>query len=170
MELNVCVLCILFAACGARNNFVPHSGLAKSQKVKVTPDENVPTRSYTSTGAFCDMSLCPIEGERRAYLAYTLNKLIHPRVPNIDQRRGSSEVVICPRLEELREIPYIMDVIGMAAARASAGPKLKSVKIVKRRGLVYPQTDVVELKKHAVHVECYGASDDGDSGDEDEED
>ena len=43
-------------------------------------------------------------------------------------------------------------VIGAAAARASRGAKLKSVKIVGQDKLA--RIDVLELKKHVLDVEC----------------
>jgi hypothetical protein len=62
--------------------------------------------------------------------------------------------VVCPLLEELHielkeETLDLKDVIGMAAARASKGAKLKSVRIVQGS---YTRADVLELKKHVLHV------------------
>ena len=104
------------------------------------------------------------------YLCESLPAFISALHPKI----GSSEVVICPKLEELviehRDPHMITNVIGMVAARASGGAKLKSVEMVNRLDLVYPQIDVMELKKHVLHVECYGIRDDSDGSNEDEED
>jgi hypothetical protein len=88
---------------------------------------------------------------------------------------SSSEVVVCPKLEELILDPaddgkrlYIESVIGMAAARASRGAKLKSVRIAGR--VKFAPMQVLELRKHVLHVECdFGVDDvsnDGDGGDE----
>jgi hypothetical protein len=68
---------------------------------------------------------------------------------------SSLGTVVCPQLEELHielkeETLDLKDVIEMAAARASKGAKLKSVKIVQGS---YTQTDVLELKKYVLHVE-----------------
>jgi hypothetical protein len=88
----------------------------------------------------------------------------------------SAEVVVCPKLEELviehMEMVDIKNIIRMAAARASRGAKLKSVRIVSQGGFV--QIDVLELKKHVLHVECApgvdGVNDDTGDDNSDEED
>jgi len=75
---------------------------------------------------------------------------LHPGV-------SPSGVVVCPNLEEL----ILFDVahgstlgtegfVGMAAARASRGAKLKTVRILARE----VGFDVLELEKHVLHVEC----------------
>ena len=104
------------------------------------------------------------------------NIFIHALDPNI----SSSGVVVCPELEELvlvlrvnGETLDIKNVIEMAAARASRGAKLKSVRIVDldseapsplldlRGDPVYVnqgksmQIDASEIKKHVLRVE-YG--------------
>jgi hypothetical protein len=63
---------------------------------------------------------------------------------------------------------YMESVIEVAAARASRGVGLKSVRIV---GYSQPvRTDVLELEKHVLHVECdpavSGANNEGDGNDE----
>ena len=77
---------------------------------------------------------------------------IHALDPNT-----SPSGVVCPKLEELeieyRETLDINDIIGMAAARASRGAKLKSVKITYCDRSAYSQLDVLELKRHVLHVE-----------------
>jgi hypothetical protein len=72
---------------------------------------------------------------------------------------SSSEAVVCPKLEELTlmlrtdgKIFDIKRVTGMAAARASKGAKLKSVRIIGQDKFV--RTDVLELEEHVLHVEC----------------
>ena len=68
----------------------------------------------------------------------------------------SSEVVVCPKLEELvfvlhREwISYITVIIEMVAARASRGEKLGTLRIVGERDTA--NVDVSELKKHVWNV------------------
>jgi hypothetical protein len=86
----------------------------------------------------------------------------------------SSGVVVCPRLEELvlvlcpdGETLDIKNVTEMAAARASRGKKLKSVKIISQDESV--QIDVLELRKHVSNVdytpEGDSANDEPDSSD-----
>ena len=75
---------------------------------------------------------------------------------------NSSEVMVCPKLEELVLVPHsfyfglepseMMSIIEMAAARASRGGKLKTVRIFCRHGTADP--DVSELRKHVWNVEC----------------
>jgi len=87
----------------------------------------------------------------------------------------TSDVVVCPKLEELVLIlrPYedvnfnIECVISMAAARASRGSKLKSVRIVNWDELT--TLEAWNLRRHVLHVECGPgvdvANDDSDSSD-----
>ena len=76
----------------------------------------------------------------------------------LDPSMSSSGAVVCPVLEELvivHEVVFdIKIVVAMAAARASRGAKLKSVKIVSWYKTVCSQPNVLELKKHVLHVEC----------------
>jgi hypothetical protein len=67
-----------------------------------------------------------------------------------------SGLVVCPKLKKLWiELPEetldLKDFVGMAAARASRGAKLKSVTI---RQNSYVRTDVLELRKHVSRVNC----------------
>jgi hypothetical protein len=72
---------------------------------------------------------------------------------------SSSGVVVCPELEKLvikldpdRGTLDMKGIIGVAAARALRGAKLKSVKII---GQGQPaRADVWELEKYVLHVEC----------------
>jgi len=71
---------------------------------------------------------------------------------------SSSGAMVCPKLEQL-DIVYelafdIRGVVATVAARASKGTKLKSVKISAWSEVVYSQTDMLELKKHVLDVEC----------------
>jgi len=70
---------------------------------------------------------------------------------------SSSGAVVCPKLEEL-DIEYwetleINDMIGMAASRALRGAKIKSVKISCCDGPAYARLNVLEFKKHVLHLE-----------------
>jgi len=102
------------------------------------------------------------------YLCKSLDIFVHA----LDPRISPSGDVVCPKLGKLviehREALYIKDVIGMAAARASIGAKLKSVKIVSWGRTVHSQLDVLELEKHVLHVEC-GGKVDAAGGDSDKE-
>jgi hypothetical protein len=90
--------------------------------------------------------------------------------PDLD----SSEAVVCPKLKELGlvlraegEIFDIQRVIGMAAARASMGAKLRAIAIVCQD--TFMPSDLLELEKHVLHVECgpdvYGIDDSSDEDD-----
>jgi len=76
----------------------------------------------------------------------------------LDPSMSSSGVVICSKLEELIIVQGgefdIKIVVAMAAARAARGAKLGFVRIDPWGKTVYPQSDVLELKKHILHVEC----------------
>ena len=77
----------------------------------------------------------------------------------LDPSMSSSGAVVCPELEELvimhGVVLDIKIVVAMAAARASRGAKLKSVKIGPWPETSYSQPGVLELKKHVLRVE-YG--------------
>ena len=124
-------------------------------------------------------TLLPMRNLRTLKLTQCRNPraFIHALHPGLN----SLDVVVCPKLEELvfilcadREDFDTKAVIAMGIARASRGAKLRTVRIVERRGRVDPK-DVVELRKHALHVEygpgdgaVYGESDeDSDGSDED---
>lgn len=86
---------------------------------------------------------------------------------------SSSEVVVCPKSEELvlelidREVFDIKHIVGTAAARASRGAKLKSVRIVGQDEI--GRSDTSGLKKHGLcgeyGPEADGANDSDDDGD-----
>jgi hypothetical protein len=93
---------------------------------------------------------------------------------------NSSGVLVCPKLEELVIVLGggtldVKSVIGVVAARAARGAKVTSVRITGRKSV---ETDILELRKHVLHVECGpevdGANNDSDSDsdsdDTDEED
>jgi hypothetical protein len=77
----------------------------------------------------------------------------------LDPGTSSSGVVVCPRLEEVvlelrcdGETLNIKNVAEMAAARASKGAKLKSVRIFGHDESM--QIDASKLRKHTLRVEC----------------
>ena len=77
----------------------------------------------------------------------------------LDPNTNSSGIAVCPELEELilvlrlsEETLDIKNVKEMAAARASRGAKLKSIRISSQDKSV--QVDALELREHALHVEC----------------
>ena len=128
-------------------------------------------------------NLPPVDFYYRALLpmkdlrTLTLSRCVNPYIfiGALHPDTSSSRALVCPELEELvlridREPFCIDDVIIMAAARASRGAKLKSVRIASQNG--FSRADVLELKKHVLHVECgpevYVASDGSDSSDEDD--
>jgi hypothetical protein len=97
----------------------------------------------------------------KALRTLTLSQCIrpHPFIGALHPDAISSEPLVCPKLEELTlvlhndgEIFDIKRVIGMAAARASKGAKLKSVRIFGQDEFGW--ADVLELEKHVLHVEC----------------
>ena len=107
------------------------------------------------------------------YQCYDLRFFFHTLDPSMD---SSEQVVVCPRLEELvlrlhnslpREMDFdIQSLMGMTAARALRGAKLKSVRIIDRRAeRKLDPGDLVELRKWVWNVE-YGPDwahpDDGD--------
>ena len=72
---------------------------------------------------------------------------------------GSQEVMVCPQLEELVVVFHrwgatrdVKDIIKMAAARASKGKKLRTVRIVDCALPLDPE-DVLELRKHVLRLE-----------------
>lgn len=91
----------------------------------------------------------------------------------LDPDRNPSNVLVCPKLENL--ISYIhresnaQTMINMAAARMSRGSRLKSVRIISKVKLA-PKM-VLELRKHVFHLEydsVVGFVNDGDVSDEED--
>jgi len=82
-------------------------------------------------------------------------EISHIFIHVLDPGTSSSGIIVCPKLEELIIYAggtlYIENVIGMVAARALRGMKLKFVGIV---GQEFGEVDVLELKKYVSHVEC----------------
>jgi len=83
-----------------------------------------------------------------------------PFIRALQPATSSSGVMACPKLEELvlvlrlrENVPYIASLINMAAARASRGEKLRTIRIVEGQGKA--DLDVSELKKYVWNVE-YG--------------
>jgi hypothetical protein len=102
-------------------------------------------------------ALLPMKHLRTLTLSYctSLDTLIHA----LDPIMSPSGDVVCPRLEDLVivldldvERLDIKNVIETAAARASRGAKLKSVRIVGQDESM--QIDALELRRHVSHVEC----------------
>jgi len=93
----------------------------------------------------------------------------HPFIHALDPSMSLSQVIVCPRLEELnvyhKKTLDIKSFIRMAAARASGGVKLKSVRISSWFVTTYSQRDVLELGMHVSRVEC-GHSDSSDEEDQ----
>jgi len=90
----------------------------------------------------------------------TLSRCDIPCTPIYALDPCSSEVMVCPKLEELVLVPYhrrmshiIVRITEMAAARASRGEKLRTFRIV--GGPEEVNLDVSELRKYVCNVE-YG--------------
>jgi hypothetical protein len=89
----------------------------------------------------------------------------------LDPDMNPSNVVVCPKLEKLilrigKRSFDVESVIGMAAARAWWGAKLKSVRILSQRKFV--QKSMSELGKHVLHLE-YDSEDVGEDNVYDED-
>ena len=100
-------------------------------------------------------ALLPMEHLRTLTLHYCAN--LHTFVRTLHPTMSSSGVVVCPKLEGLaiaccRTTFDMTSIVEVAAARASRGAKLKSVRIVSRAK--FEQNDVLELEKHVLNVEC----------------
>ena len=107
-------------------------------------------------------ALLPMDDLRTLRLSYceTPNTLVHALHPSM----SPSGVVVCPKLEELEiDRPDVEIITRMAAERKSRGARLKLVRIVSHSRSA--EADVLELKKHVLHVE-YGP-DVGTNGDGD---
>jgi hypothetical protein len=83
----------------------------------------------------------------------------HIYVDALHPTMSSSRIAVCPKLEELVIVLAswgtfdMKSVIGVAAARASGGTRLKSIRIVGDWDK-FGQTDVLELEKYVLHAEC----------------
>ena len=130
---------------------------------------------YLSSTELPYRALLPMKNLR----TLTLSRFIHQcALVALHPDLYSSKDAVCPKLEELvlvlgpdGEGFDIKGVIEIAAARASRGAKLSTVRIIVGRGKLDPR-GVLELRKHVSHVEHgpdVGDSDDGDS-DEDSDD
>lgn len=129
-------------------------------------------------------ALLPMKNLRT--LTIPQRKYLHPLIRALDPEVNSSNVLTCPKLEELhlcfgrKGVFYIETVVGMAVARASRGAKLRSVRVVNPEK--FAPLDLSELRKHVSEVEydvegveeADDYSDDGEevdySDDSDEED
>jgi len=103
-------------------------------------------------------ALLPMRGLRALSLYECYSPHIFVRA--LDPSTSSSEVVVCPKLEELilvlrdghTDVLYLKGLTRMAEARALKGKKLKTVRIIHKRNKSDPE-DVLELRKHVGHVE-----------------
>ena len=143
-----------------------HFDTSKTECLKINHGE--PSSSDTPFRA-----LLPMKGLRTLTLSrcknpHILTYALHPST-------SPSEVVVCPKLEELviegGETLDVKNIIEMAGARASRGAKLKSVRI--NGPYKFVRLDVLELKKHVSLVDCSpeadGTCDDSDDSDDSEE-
>jgi len=112
--------------------------------------------AYFLTGDPLYQTLFPMKCLR----TLTLSKCRHPDIfiSALKPATGSSEVAVSPKLEELvlvlhpqETMSHITSITKMAAARASRGEKLKTVRIVGGRDAA--NFDVSELRKHVWNVE-----------------
>ena len=127
---------------------------------------------YFPTEDYLYQALLPMENLR--VLTLSRCKYVSSFVQALRPGIGSSEVIVCPKLEELvivlctkGEAFDIKDVIGVVTARESGGAKLGTVRIVGGWGEL-DAWGVSELRKHVLHVEFgqYGLGEaDGNSGD-----
>jgi len=112
------------------------------------------------SGELLYQTLLPMKNLRTLTLFSCSNLYIFIRA--LQPNPSSSEVVVCPKLEEIsvvlqfEKIFSITSVIEMAAARASIGRKLRTIRIIDgRKGAEGADLDVSELRKHVWNVE-YG--------------
>ena len=146
-------------------------GVSKVRRLEINYDETL-SRDLVYRMLLATEDLCTLVLSH----CYNPHGFIAALCPNIN----SPEVVACPKLEELILTFSInggtfnlKDVIGMGAARALGGSRLRTVRIVDGQDALDPG-DVLELKKHVMHVE-YGPKVDEVGGynfsdDDDEED
>jgi len=110
--------------------------------------------------------LLPMKDLRTLTLKQTGNPHVSVRV--LHPGMSPLGAVVCPKLEELvikhlRELD-IREVVGMAAARSSRGAKLKLIKTSWDKASSYSESDILELQKYILRVEC-SPTDDGGSDD-----
>jgi len=162
------------------------SGPNGQVKINLWTDRDNPIESTLESLAGLDTSKaerleidddCDLSSEEPLYQALlpmkdlrslTLSQCISPGilVRALQPSTSSSEVMVCPKLEEFVLVDYpfrfrrdqsrITSIIEMAAARASRGGKLKTIRIFSKRGTV--DLDLSELRKHVWNVE-YGRMD-----------
>ena len=119
---------------------------------------------YLRSGEPLYQALLPMKDLR----TLTLSGCMYPDIliRALQPPTSSSEVMVCPKLEVFVLVLYpfyfglepseMTSIIEMAAARASRGGKLKTVRIFCRHGTADP--DLSELRKHVWNVE-YGHMD-----------
>jgi len=112
-------------------------------------------------------ALLPMKGLRILTIVRSNNPIFFIRA--LDPSADPSGVVVCPKLEELvlvsrmaKKMCDVESLVGMVAARASRGAKLKSIRVLTDGG---PKFNALELEKYVLHVECGStvAGDDRDS-------
>jgi len=110
------------------------------------PSRDPPYRALLRMGNLHELKLS------RCQSPHLFIRALHPGI-------SSSGAVVCPKLEDLvlvlrtnSETFNIKNLIGMAAARALMGEKLRTVKIVGGQGEPDPDS-VLELGKYVSHVE-----------------
>ena len=113
-------------------------------------------RGYLLTGDPLYQALLPMKDLRTLTFSECRNPDIFIRA--LQPSTSSSEVVVCPKLEELVLVVFtgetmfrITRATEMAAARASRGKKLRTVRIA--GGWSAANFDVSELRKHVWNVE-----------------
>ena len=103
-------------------------------------------------------ALLPMENLRRLTISRPESHYVF--ISTLDPSLNSSDVMVCPRLEELIlsrsddafQSCDVERVIAMAAARASRGTKLKSVVMVGWNKLT--RVEEQKLRTHVSHVAC----------------
>lgn len=92
-------------------------------------------------------------------LTFFGHECLHIFIHSLNLGTGSSEAVICPKLEELIIVPCsdeeafdIKSIVGMVAARASRGKKLRMIRIIGGGDRPNPE-DMLELRKHIWNAE-----------------
>jgi len=148
--------------------YLTQFGASKTKRLRVVGGDP-PTVHVVSR------TLSPMQDLRTLAISQCNN--LYTFIHSLSPEPKPSSVVVCPKLEELVLDPLaggeefdIQGVIGMAAARASRGAKLKSVKILSQDK--YVQRKALELGEYVLHTECGPdvdvASDDSDGSDEED--
>ena len=128
---------------------------SKTKRLRIDSID-APSRDPAYRALLAMKNLCTLVLSRSSGLLYTFMDALNPNT-------SPAKEVVCPSLEELVFVLHIWGnveegeefdigtVIEMAAARASKGARLRTVKDQAKLDLM----DVLELRKHVLHVE-YG--------------